>query len=379
MIKFQLNKLIFTFLIAFSLATTAAANQCSSFFYSDPFIKQKMNPEMARSAAEAVKNLKENTTGARIENKWTLNRKDVESLIKNLKKELSQFNISIQARDPVKPGTKNVTLTVYLQQFKLNLKDSGLEVGTDFNLTKVTFKPRIRKYGTIATDKQVTLENIDFADFTKNFSFVEFKFPDARFKGAVFKPRMYMADQYIQMFGTPEFLKNYPQIMKNTLSLKLNAADQDSVKSMLHFFLLGHQQHFKFSKIATNLYERISLAINFIDHNINEAPFQIQMTLDKSISLFVYELGRTIEAYHKDHSVVEIKTPVEYAKYSLNSDLSQIPGYHIFLKFINDIRQHHLPEYKEGVGKNGHGHLQFLKEVDNPSRTEKRQLPDVSF
>ena len=58
-----------------------------------------------------------------------------------------------------------------------------------------------------------------------------------------------------------------------------------------------------------------------------------------------------------------MKTPVEYAKYSLNSNLSQIPGYLTFLKFISQVQQNHLPEYMEGVGKNGHGHREFLIEA----------------
>ena len=72
---------------------------------------------------------------------------------------------------------------------------------------------------------------------------------------------------------------------------------------MLKFFQIGHQKNFSFAKIAVNLYERISYAIDFVDNSLNAAKFQIQITLDKSISLFIYELGRTVEAYQPDHTV----------------------------------------------------------------------------
>lgn len=367
-------KLILLLFIFASGAVQAKVLQCGSLFYSDPFVKQKMDAEMARAAAESVKNLKNSTTGARIENKWTLQQSQVKHLIEKLRHDLKAFNISIQARDAVTQDQKNVTQTVYLEQFKLNVKDSGLTIGPDFDLAEVTFKPRIRKYGTIDANQSVSLENIKFAEFTKDFSFVEFKFPDARFKGAVFKPRMYMSDKYIEMLGTEKFLQNYDEIELQTLALKLNQADVESAHAMLHFIKLGHLKKVSFAKVAVNLYERISLAINFVDQKLQNSVFQIQMTLDQSISLFVYELGRTIEAYEKDHTVIEVKTPVEQAKYTLTSDLSAIPGYKSLLEFLNVVQKSHLPEYMEGVGKNGHGHRGYLLETNKTSAFEKNDL-----
>ncbi len=333
-----------------------------------------MSKSMALAAAESVRSLKNTTTGARIENKWTLTTVSVDTLINNLEKQLQNFNILVEARDRVQPGTKNVTHTVYLDQFKLNIKDSGLEVGPNFKLAEVTFKPRIRKYGVVDLDKAISTENIRFADFTKDHSFVEFKFSDARFNGAVFKPRMYMADKYIELFGTEEFLKMYDQIVVETLALKPNLNSADSVRAMLHFLKLGHVKKVSFKKVAVNVYERISLAINFIDKKLKNSVFQIQMTLDQSISLFVYELGRKIQAYDPAHTVVEVKTPVEYADYKLQSDLSGIQGYQQFLEFLEHVKKNHLPQYLEGVGKNGHGHRGYLQETTDLSQN-KKNLP----
>lgn len=367
----QFHKVILIFLALFVLSTSVQANQCLRLFISDPFTKQKMDLKMTKMVPSMVKELKNSTTGARVENKWTLSKNKIETMISNLEQELSQFNIVIGIRDELKPDKKNVTHTVYLEQFELNLKDSGLEISKEFDSANVTFKPRIRKYGTINNGQQINIENIEFADFTKNYSFVEFKFPDARYKGAVFKPRMYMADKYINMFGTKDFLIHFDKIMKETLAHKLNSKDQESVKAMLKFFQIGHQKNFRFAKIAVNLYERISYAIDFFDNSLDAVKFQIQITLDKSISLFIYELGRTVEAYQPDHTVIEVKTPVEYAKYSLASNLSKIPGYLTFLKFISQVRQNHLPEYMEGVGKNGHGHREYLIEALSKSINNK--------
>lgn len=378
----KILKLISTFSAVIFTVHTAHANQCKDIFFKDPFSKQVMQKDMGSALLDSVKNLTKSTTGARIEKKWTLDTNDISILINQLDKELHQYQVSINARDKVKVGIRNVTHTIYLDQFKLNLKDFGFKIGADFDLTDVTMKPRIRKYGTISNEKSVSLNNIEFAAFTKDYSFVEFKFPDARFNGAVFKPRMYMADKYINMFGTPEFVKNFDLILKETMSLELNKATPDTVEAMLHFFLNGQKQGASFGKVAVNLYERISYAVDFLDHQLNSA-FQIQMTLDKSISLLVYELGKTIEAYKPEHSVIEIKIPVEYANVKLPTDLppkqagkmeeklSSIPGYETFLKFVNSVQKAHLKdEYMEGVGKNGHGHRGYLRTIEE-NRTDK--------
>ncbi len=362
------QKFSLTLVILLALTSAAWANQCSALFFTDPFTKQTMTPEMTRQVPVMVKNLKSSTTGARVENKWTLAKNQIQILIGKLGSELSKANVIIKIRDDVRSGTRNVTHTVYLEQFSLNLKESGLQVSEGVDLEEVTFKPRIRKYGTVGKSKPVILQNVEFVDFTKDYSFVEFKFPDARYNGAVFKPRMYMADKYIKMFGTKEFLTHFDEIAAETLKLEPNLNDSESIKAMLKFFQIGHQKKVSFAKIALNLYDRVSYAIDFTD-NSSSAKVQIQMTLDKSISLFIYELGRSIEAYEPDHTVVEVKTPVEYAQYSLNSDLSQIPGYSTFLTFINDVKTNHLPQYMEGVGKNGHGHRGFLNEVKKSSES----------
>ena len=373
----KLLKLISTFSAVVLTGYAAQANQCKDIFFKDPFSKQVMQKNMGSALLDSVKNLTKSTTGARIEKKWTLGTNDISMLIDQLGKDLHNYQVSISARDKVKVGTRNVTHTIYLDQFKLNLKEFGFKIGADFNLTDVTMKPRIRKYGTISTDKSVSLDNIEFAAFTKDHSFVEFKFPDARFNRAVFKPRMYMADKYINMFGKPEFLQNFDLILRETMSLELNKATSDTVEAMLQFFLSGQQQGASFGKVAVNLYERISYAVDFLDHKLN-SEFQIQMTLDKSISLFVYELGKTIEAYKPEHSVIEIKIPVEYANVKLTTDLpakqaakmeeklSTIPGYETFLKFVNSVQKAHLKsEYMEGVGKNGHGHRGYLRAIND--------------
>lgn len=356
-IRMTQTLLVFTFMSFLSAVTHA--KRCEALFSNDPFLKQQMTSSMARSAAKSVESLTNTTTGARIENKWTLLRPKIESHINKLNQELQALGVALKARDKVTPGTRNVTHTVYLDKFSLNLKESGLQVAKDFDLSDVTLKVRVRKYGTVKNDVAVALENVEFASFTKDHSFVEFKFPDARFKGAVFKPRVYMADRYVKLFGTREFVNRFAEIKAETLNATENQANKDSAEAMLDFLLQGHEREFSFKPLAINLYERISYAVDFIDQSKGQKPFQIQMTLDKSIAFYVPQLGKTIGAYAPEHSVVEIKTPVEYAQTTLDSDTSSIVGYRNFLKFVQNIKNDHLPEYMEGVGKMGHGHRQY--------------------
>ena len=195
-----------------SISSANAGVRCAELFKTkDPFIKQVLSTNMSKSAALSIKSLTNSTTGARIESKWTLESAQIENLISNLTLDLRTKNVELKARDKMTEGKRNVTHTVYLEKFSLNLQKSGLEIGSDFNLKDVTLKVRVRKYGTIDHTKTVSENNIDFASFTKDHSFVEFKFPDARFKGAVFKPRMYVADHFVKMMGTPDFIQKFTQ------------------------------------------------------------------------------------------------------------------------------------------------------------------------
>lgn len=352
-----------------SISTANAGVRCADLFKTkDPFIKQVLSTDMAKSAAQSIKSLTNSTTGARIESKWTLESAQIENLISNLAESLRTKNVELKARDKMTEGKRNVTHTVYLEKFSLDLQKSGLEISPDFNLKDVTLKVRVRKYGTIDHTKSVSENNIDFANFTKDHSFVEFKFPDARFKGAVFKPRMYVADHIIKMMGTPEFIQNFTQIKQETLAAKENLTNKESAEAMLQFLYQGHVQNYSFKPLATNLYERTSYAADFTD-KIKNQTFQIQMTLDKSIAFKLNSTGQMIQAYKDGHSVVEVKVPVEYARYDLKSRLDHLPGYSQFLNFVEKVKTDHLPEYMPGVGKMGHGHREY-KNLDDGTVNE---------
>ncbi|WP_413289036.1 hypothetical protein [Bdellovibrio sp. HCB337] len=358
------NSFVAALLLSWSLQATAA-ELCKNVFYWDPFLKQAMTHDMTLMAAKSVESLRSSTTSARIENKWTLERPKIEGLIKSLSVQLNVKNIQVKARDAVTEGYRNVTHTVYLEKFELNLKESGMPVAEGFPSETVSFKTRIRKYGIIRNDAEVKTENVQFAEFTKDFSFVEFKFSDPRFIGAVFKPRVYMSDKYVQLFGTPEFIKRYDEIVAETLALKENAATKESATAMLEFLRLGHASNSSFAPLATNLYERISYAVDFVDRGRDNTKFQIQMTLDKSIAFFVNSMNKTVEAYRPEDSVVEIKTPVEYAGYNLESNLTKITGYRLFLQFVEKVKKYHQTDYMAGVGKMGHGHRQYLQDTEH--------------
>ncbi len=283
-------------LVLFVSSQSYAADLCQRAFLLDPFAKQAMTQEMSKMAAKSVASLRSSATSARIENKWTVNRGQIESMIQTLAHQLAGEKIEVKARDTITDGYRNVTHTVYLEKFELNLEDSGMPVAGNFPRTSVSFKTRIRKYA-------------------------------------------------------------------ETLALKENTANKESVQAMLEFIRMAHENRSSFAPLAINLYERISYAIDFIDHSKQDTKFQIQMTLDKSIAFFVSSMGKTIEAYRPEDSVVEIKTPVEYADYTLASDLRPVAGYRVFLQFIEKVKKAHRWDYMAGVGKMGHGHRQYLLET----------------
>ena len=378
------SHVVFATLFFISYATYAKAPICADLFANHPFVKHSATELMSRAVGDAIKPLTATTTGKRLEQKWTLVNETVSRLITQLQQQLSAFKIDVQLRDKVTPGTVNVTDTIYYQKFTINPQLLGLKLAAQFKDTsKLGLKLRVRGYGTVKAGQAITFENMLKSDFTKDHSFVEFKFEDPsaqeilsqeasnslkpespevnlQIEGPqgvyVFKPRALMPNHVIELFGRPEFLQQYGKIVKEVLSLEANKGSLDEAIAILTFIKSGTEARLDFIPMARNLYERKSYQINFIDQSQADKSFQIQITVDTAIQYFVYQYGRLIQAYAPNVAVIETKTPSEYAGVGLSSVLlNSIPGYATYLKFIGLVSQEHLGEYEAGRGKCYHG------------------------
>ena len=349
-----MNKKLILPLIIFQLispALFAASVTCHSLFDSVPqknkllqqvnmfmtrFKAQPMSDSMAKSLTGSVETLLADTTGKRIENKATADTSDVNSALLRFKNKLAQKGLELIDRDKRVNGRRNVTYTEYTRPFSVTTAQM-LKMGFDVRHeiaqqpeATTTVKIRIRSYGTVDSQKtNFGISDIEFAEFTKERAFVELKFKDPSYAGAVFKPQMYMNKKYIKLFGTIEFLKRFDEIKNETLAhLQISAKkslDRKSVESMLDFVYKAHLEKLDLSIAAINLYERVAQSVVLPYHANKDAQFdkkygpvdkiELQMTFDQLVSLYIPQDGYMIgtgqyyHAYSPEQTVAEFKTP----------------------------------------------------------------------
>ena len=332
-------------------AATAEANQCKDLFFHDPFKGQVISERLNALFWKSTEKMAMSTTGARIEKKWTVETTKLSENLAAFGENLATIGLEIKLRDQKKLGSKNITDTIYLEKIQVRSQNKKMPL---------SLKIRVRKYG-YSPESSVNYK-VEYAEFTKNHSFIEFKVPDSRYNGAVFKPRLYMPDVLIQQIGTSKFIKNFKQITKTALELNVpKYADEVTVKSMLEAIKIALEEKVSFKKIAENIYARDSYSITFFDSKTNRS-FDVQMTLDQNISMKLLSENKTIEAYKPTDSVIEIKIPTEYSSLKLDQDLSLIKGYQIFLEFVAVIEKTHDKNYEAGRGKNFHAHRSYINE-----------------
>jgi len=353
-----MNKKLILPLVVFSLMSQsllAGAVTCTSLFNSVPeqrtllqqvsmfmlrFKAQPMSSAMAKSLTGSVETLLADTTGKRIENKATADTNDVTNAIASFKNKLQKLGLDLIDRDQRIPGRRNVTYTEYTRPFSVTTAQM-LQMGFDVRPemakqpeSKTTVKIRIRSYGTVdANKKSFGISDIEFANFTKERAFVELKFKDPSYAGAVFKPQMYMNKKYIQLFGTKEFVARFEEIKAETLAhLQISAKktlDKKSVESMLDFVYRAHLEKLDLSIAAINLYERVAQSAVLPYHSDKDSGFdkkygsvdkiELQMTFDQLVSLFIPQdgymvgTGRYYHAYSPEQTVAEFKTPTMIA------------------------------------------------------------------
>lgn len=369
--------------------------------FMERFKPQQITTDMVKDLADSVATLLSDTTGKRIENKVTADAATVKEALNKFKDKLTAQGLELIDRDKKTARLRNVTYTEYTRPFFVSnqtLQKLGFEVRPEAQKNteqKTTVKIRVRSYGTVDESlSSFNIQDIKFADFTKDRAFVEFKFKDPSYEGAVFKPQMYMKKEYIQIFGTPEFIRRFPEIKADTLAnLKISSKktlDQKSVEAMLQFVFNAHQAQLDLSIAAINLYERSAQSVTLKYHSDKDPHFdkkfgsieniELQMTFDQLISLYIPEqgylfgTGQYYKAYAPEQVVSEFKTPTLIAHHLQRAfneaknqnkeglvvtdehakELDQIvPGFKDYLMMMNEIIQKRDIEKKLNSGKWG--------------------------
>lgn len=368
--QIQFNLMLLFFAVLLGLSQPASALRCEQLFTQDStstpvkkqtltdvrtfpkrfkynlsqfmnrFKPQKIPKKMVQHLFGSVKNLMADATGKRVEYKVTADTEIVEKAMSLYEKKLTEKGITLSLRNEETPGKYNVTYTEYTQPFEVTLrelKEAGFEIREDYlnKLDKeVIIKIRIRSYGTVDNTKtEFGISDIEFAKFTNDRSFVELKFEDPSYEGAVFKPQAYMNDNFIKLFNKPAFLDNIHKINTETLEhLEISpkkTLDSSSVKSMLEFLTEAHKNNLNLSIVAKNFYRRQAKSTTFKynykndpEHDSkygNEETVTVEMTFDQLIALQIPGseglLGEAkyYRAYGETQTVSEFKTPTRIA------------------------------------------------------------------
>lgn len=339
----------------------------------NPFEKSELDAQASFMLFNTVKQIRNSTTSNRVENKFVLRSTQVNKEIENLAANLLEKNILVKLRDQVISGRKNVTHTFYFNRFAFKVSDFTHILQTEgFDTSKINNKNdtatlgiRVRKYGTIKESENIDFEKIEYAEITKESSFLELKFENIEIENSVFKPRAYVPDYIINSIGTENFVKNFDDYKKIILKSKVNEPNQESVNAMLDFILRVQKDLTKknvtLQPISENLYERKSYTVDFVSKEVlKPKAYQIQMTVDNEIQMRFIGEENKIMAYRPDVSVVEIKTPVEISNLNLETDHSFIFGYEDFLNFKKRIVDNHLKTYRMNSGKMFHAKAAWL-------------------
>ncbi len=301
----------------------------------------KVSPKIGELFIDTATSQLNSTTGNRTELKRTVL---IEKLSLALEK-LSQ-TFPLKPRDTIKAGTKNVTVTQYLNILKFDYKGQELSV-----------KIRFRKYGTMRTGLPNIPENVQFIPEMKDVSFLEFKIDHPDFDNSVLKPRGLQLDSDIQMIGTPQFLAQFEQILERAVGR--NSKNIDSIQTMTkmqNLLKYLHEVGVPLQKDSRTIYERTSYALPAKNIETN-AEHEIQITIDEGILIYSYPHDKTIDAYQSEKplAVVELKIPVEMidnrTKSFSDQFLQLVPALKKIQAFLDDLTSAQAPGFDMNKGK----------------------------
>ncbi len=349
--------------IVFTSATSNANISCGELFSKQAKFevkasgKIKIAPELGELFIDAGASQRNSTTGNRTEFKRTVKVADLKKALQTLAEKFE-----LKPRDAIKPGTKNVTVTYYLNVLKFDYK--GQELGV---------KIRFRKYGTIAQGLPNTIENVQINPDMKDVSFVEFKIDHPDFENSVLKPRGLQNDSDLAMIGTPEYLKNFDQILKRAVQKNSKSADSIEVITKIQNVLKRlHEEGVPLEKDSRTIYERTSYALPLTDPQTKKS-YEIQITMDEGILLYSYPHKVDVDAYKSEEplTVVELKIPVEMVdrvnkgfRQDMVVSMNDLKAVDLFLANLTNAQ---APGYLQNSGKQS-----FIRSIlESKSAAEK--------
>ncbi len=339
----------FTLLFALTLCSTAhAQNSCVSLLTEKPaaFVisakgKIKISPELGEMIVSTAEGEIDSITGNRSELKRTVTVTDHKAALGKLGR-----TFLLNPRDIIQPGTKNVTLTEYLNVLKFDYRGKELAV-----------KIRLRKYGTINVGLPMALENIQIIPSMKDISFLEFKIDHPRYDSSVLKPRGKQLDSDTKLINTPQYVEQFKAISDRAVAY--NAKDLKSAEKMSkmqNVLKRLHEEGVPLNLDSRTMYVRTSYVILVRDPVANK-EYEIQITVDEEIILYSYPHNKTVDAYKADKplTVVELKIPVEMVdpvtKGFKAAMLGSMPTLASVQTFLSDLTAAQAPGYESNKGK----------------------------
>ncbi len=335
-------------LSGFLSSTSLAQNLCAVELGGKPAAfsvsekgKIKISPKLGELFIDTAAGQLNSTTGNRTEFKRTV-------LVEKLHQALGKLSktFTLKPRDIIRPGTKNVTVTHYLNILKFDYK--GQELGV---------KIRFRKYGTIQENLPNTPENVMINPDMQDVSFLEFKIDHPDFDNSVLKPRGILLDSDLNMIGTPEFLIQFEQILSRALSKNSkNAESAETITKMQNLLKQLHIAGVPLKLDSRTIYERTSYALPAKNLDTKK-EYEIQITIDEGILLYSYPHNKTVDAYKSESplTVVELKIPVEMVDSETKSFspqvLNAIPQLKAIQTFLDDLTTNQAPGYEANKGK----------------------------
>lgn len=331
---------LISLVLAFS-SLSQANESCRTLFQSGSLIENGEIKADSDLSADILKFMKVlgagSTTSLRQESKFVVSESVVTDQLQLLAK---NFGADFQLRDQRIEGRKNVTVTQYAFPFKIT---SGKKV--------LSAKVRFRKYFD-TTDKLPLGEGIlTPANFVKNRQFVEFKIDHPEHDQVVIKPRMIVMDSDVQMmYSKAEFTLHKNEILERTLALPGNSKTPPEV--IRQFFEVFENFYAKgpdaLPLFAQTAYVRDSYSTMLKDQNGD--PVEIQMTVDREISMTDSRTNKKTSAYRIQDIVVELKIPLAYSGLTAKN-FADVPGLRQIAQLKRALQKAHIDLYKAGSGK----------------------------
>jgi hypothetical protein len=355
----------FTFLIPILILIFAnssqAAHQCKDLF--SPFNLEQalkslqpteLNELQSAKVIKATEPSKKSTTSARAEIKFALVLENMQRILGNFKSRIEDQIKGFTLVDRVVPigGKRNMTWTGYSNRFTLNYLGKKLRA-----------KIRVRKYGTIEADAEITKENLQVLENMKDKSYFEFKIEDPDHDQSVLKPRVLMFDSDANLLLNPNLrISELKEIELRTQ--KLNSPEKpgdieakEEIDQTIHYMLQAiqglHEQGSLFQPEFETLYERVSYKVPLKNTTTGE-EYDVQITLDADV--IATSLLYNISAQSFKHEVekilvTEVKIPIPLLQYLKTKDYKEVPGLEAVAYLLQAIDYNSLKNFQGNSGK----------------------------